>query len=163
MNMGMLLEPMMALSVIFVPLLGCFALVEVQMSRKAIRQAKKMESSGLVKADHGPSTESVNYPESVRTRKYVHLCSICGKRHFINEARHRVAYGKQYSCSSKCESIRRKAWWHSAQTSPLQLDGKIDECHANDIASDCLTTAHVGKLERIDHLRRKQKATIEES
>jgi hypothetical protein len=116
MNMGMLLEPLLALSVVFLPILGCYALIEVQMSRKVIRQPETAESSDASKADHGRRVKTVDCPESGRTRQHVHLCPICGKRHLVNEARHRVSYGKQYSCSSECEAKRRKEWRHSAYT-----------------------------------------------
>lgn len=108
-EMGMLLEPLLYLLVVFLPILGFFALIEVQMSRKATRQPETMASSGVSKADHGRMAETVDGPESGRTRQYAHLCPICGKKHFVKEARHRVAYGKQYSCSLECEIKRRKA------------------------------------------------------
>ena len=39
---------------------------------------------------------------------YLHLCPICGTEHRVNEARHRVAYGRQLTCSCECEVQRRK-------------------------------------------------------
>ena len=48
------------------------------------------------------------------TGQYVHICPICKEIHFVNEAKHRLAYGKQYTCSLKCEIERRKTWWHFA-------------------------------------------------
>jgi hypothetical protein len=116
MNTGMLLEPLLALLAVFLPILGFYALIEVQMSRKATRQPKAMASSGVSKAGHERQADTVDCPESGRTRQYVHLCPVCGKWHFVNEATHRVAYGKQYSCSLECEIKRRKAWRHSAHT-----------------------------------------------
>ena len=162
MNMNALVEPLMALSAIFLPLLGCYALVEVQMSRKEIQPSDKTESPKL-KGNHKTVFESANSLEFGRTRQYIHLCPVCRKWHFVNEARQRVAYGKQYSCSSECEAKRRKAWRHPEKMGSSGIDKEAGECQAGDVASDCLTTAHVGKLEQNDHLRRKQKTTTEES
>jgi len=110
MNMGTLLELLLTLSVVFLPILGCYALIEVQMSRRATRRPLTAESAATGKADHGRMTNTVDHPETGQARQYIHLCPICGRRHFVNEARQRVAYGKQYSCGSKCEATRRRAW-----------------------------------------------------
>jgi hypothetical protein len=39
---------------------------------------------------------------------HVHACPVCGVRHAVNAARHRVAYGRALACSPECESARRR-------------------------------------------------------
>jgi hypothetical protein len=41
--------------------------------------------------------------------RHVYRCPVCGTAHEVNEARHRVAYGRQLTCSCACEIRRRKA------------------------------------------------------
>lgn len=38
----------------------------------------------------------------------VHVCPVCGKAHAVNPARHSVAWGRQFTCSTECESERRR-------------------------------------------------------
>ena len=38
----------------------------------------------------------------------VHVCPVCGKSHTVNQARHSVAWGRQFTCSCECESERRR-------------------------------------------------------
>lgn len=45
-------------------------------------------------------------------KQYIHICPACEKKHFVNEAMHRVAYGMMNTCSLECEIKRRKTWWH---------------------------------------------------
>ncbi len=43
---------------------------------------------------------------------FPHCCPVCGKQHMVKAIRHQLAYGKAYTCSLDCETIRRKNWWH---------------------------------------------------
>lgn len=43
---------------------------------------------------------------------FPHQCPICGKGHWVNAARHSVAWGKQFTCSRECEIRRRRRWKH---------------------------------------------------
>ena len=36
-----------------------------------------------------------------------HRCPVCEKRHWVKQARHNVAWGGQFTCSSECEARRR--------------------------------------------------------
>jgi hypothetical protein len=38
----------------------------------------------------------------------IHICPVCGKAHSVNPARHSVAWGRQFTCSTECESERRR-------------------------------------------------------
>lgn len=80
------------------------------MSFKVIIQSITTESSAMSKVDHEWPVDIVGGPESIARRQYVHICPICGTRHFVNEVRHRLAYGKHYCCSIDCEIKIRKAW-----------------------------------------------------
>jgi hypothetical protein len=62
MNMSMFLEPLLVLLVVFLPILGFFALIEVEMSCKATRQPKTTESPDISKADHVRTAETVDCP-----------------------------------------------------------------------------------------------------
>jgi hypothetical protein len=103
-----LLESLFALAVVFVPIIGCYMYIEF--------------------VDHGLNTLSddfalakpVHYSASLVSGRYAHICPVCGDLHFVNPARQSVAYGKQFSCSAQCESIRRKAWRSDAMFEPMR-------------------------------------------
>jgi hypothetical protein len=40
---------------------------------------------------------------------YRHCCPVCGTVHWVNAARHSVAYGKQLTCCCECE-VRSGRW-----------------------------------------------------
>jgi len=48
--------------------------------------------------------------EADKTNMIQHRCPVCEKRHWVNQARHNVAWGGQFTCSSECESRKRKHW-----------------------------------------------------
>lgn len=83
------------------------------MSGEVTYKADALNFYGINKVGCNRMFNIVNYSKSERIlRQYIHTCPICEKKHFVNEARHRVAYGKHYTCSLECEKIRRKSWWH---------------------------------------------------
>ena len=45
--------------------------------------------------------------EADKTTMVPHRCPICEKRHWVNQARHSVAWGRQFTCSCECEARRR--------------------------------------------------------
>lgn len=47
---------------------------------------------------------------SRRDELYPYLCPTCGKEHWVNAARHNLAYGRQLTCGYDCESQKRKQW-----------------------------------------------------
>jgi hypothetical protein len=52
---------------------------------------------------------------------HVYRCPTCEKDHLVNEARHRLAYGRQLTCSCECEVQRRKKVkmkWRNMQRHP---------------------------------------------
>jgi hypothetical protein len=52
---------------------------------------------------------------------HVYRCPTCEKKHLVNEARHRLAYGRQLTCSCVCEVQRRKKVkmkWRNMQRHP---------------------------------------------
>ena len=52
---------------------------------------------------------------------HVYRCPTCEKEHRVNEARHRLAYGRQLTCSCECEVQRRKKVkmkWRNMQRHP---------------------------------------------
>jgi len=61
-----------------------------------------------------PLTGAENDSEFADIKQYIHLCPVCGKKHFVNETKRQLAYGKHYTCSVECEIKRRKTWWHFA-------------------------------------------------
>jgi len=48
--------------------------------------------------------------ETDKTAMVPHRCPVCEKRHWINRARHSVAWGKQFTCSRECEVRLRMRW-----------------------------------------------------
>jgi hypothetical protein len=104
--MGIFLEPLLALLAIFLPILGCYALIEMQMSLKEIRQPKMIASSSIRTLVQNRIAIAAN---PGRARQYAHICPTCGRKHFVNAARHRFAYGKQFACGCACDIARRRA------------------------------------------------------
>jgi hypothetical protein len=49
-----------------------------------------------------------NVPSDNEAKMRVHVCPVCGKAHAVNQARHSVAWGRQFTCSCECESERRR-------------------------------------------------------
>lgn len=45
-----------------------------------------------------------------KTATFAHRCPICEKRHWVNQARHSVAWGRQFTCSCECEVRQRIRW-----------------------------------------------------
>jgi hypothetical protein len=41
---------------------------------------------------------------------FLHQCPTCGRLHRVNAVRNRLAYGRQLTCSTECESKKRKLW-----------------------------------------------------
>jgi len=160
MNMAVLMMPILVVTVIFLPIYGCYALMTLQMSRKQEHPVREMEFDDHFFFAHPSATIPSRAFMSEDKEKYAHHCPVCGKKHFVNEARQRVAYGKQYSCGSGCEAVRRRAWRHAAPM-PAQVDTGV--CHADAAMADDQRKARVGQLEQNDHLRRKRKSIFEES
>jgi len=50
-----------------------------------------------------PSTQE----EADKTTIFPHRCPICDKRHWVNQARHSMAWGSQFTCSRECEVRQR--------------------------------------------------------
>lgn len=48
--------------------------------------------------------------ETDKSSMHPHQCPICGKWHWVNQARHSVAWGRQYTCGRECEVRRRMRW-----------------------------------------------------
>lgn len=51
-----------------------------------------------------------NAEEADKTTLFLHRCPVCEKRHWVNQARHSVAWGGQFTCSRECEVRKRKRW-----------------------------------------------------
>lgn len=47
-------------------------------------------------------------PDGREPTCYMYRCPTCMKEHAVNEVRHRLAYGRQLTCSCNCEIQRRK-------------------------------------------------------
>jgi predicted RNA-binding Zn-ribbon protein involved in translation (DUF1610 family) len=109
MTMGIFLEPMLALLAIFLPILGCYALIEMQMSNKEIRLSKAIVSSNIRTTVQRQIAFATDRANPARSRTYAHICPACGRKHFVNESMQRVAYGRQYACSPDCDIKRRRA------------------------------------------------------
>ncbi|MFA7242600.1 MAG: hypothetical protein WC091_21030 [Sulfuricellaceae bacterium] len=45
-----------------------------------------------------------------KTALFLHCCPVCEKRHWVNQARHSVAWGGQFTCSRECEVRKRMRW-----------------------------------------------------
>jgi hypothetical protein len=74
------------------------------------------ETAGMSGAlDQEPGREAFDSESSptlangTRENLYRHRCPTCMQEHVVNEVRHRLAYGRQLTCSCKCEIQRRKA------------------------------------------------------
>jgi len=50
----------------------------------------------------------LNVPSDNEQKMIVHVCPVCGKPHAVNAARHSVAWGRQFTCHTACESERRR-------------------------------------------------------
>jgi len=61
------------------PILLCYALVELQMSHKAIFQPETMASSDANRVGHIWMNDTADYRESELTGQYSHLCPVCGE------------------------------------------------------------------------------------
>jgi hypothetical protein len=109
MIMDIFLEPMLALLAIFLPILACYALIEMQIANKEIRIPKAIATFNIRTAVQKQIAIATDHANPTRSRQYAHICPTCGRKHFVKEARHRVAYGKQFACSSVCEIARRRA------------------------------------------------------
>ncbi len=72
---------------VFLPILLCYALVELQMAHNAIIQPETTASSGANRVGHEWMNDTADYPESEPTRQYSHLCPVCGEMHFVYETR----------------------------------------------------------------------------
>lgn len=96
--------PILALSAIFLPILVFFILIEYDakapLKRKSPRQCMFERRQRMF-----------SFLRMIKSiPQYEHACPTCGKKHCVNQARQRLAYGKQFSCSAECEAIRRKNW-----------------------------------------------------
>ena len=49
-----------------------------------------------------------NVPSDREGKIVIHICPVCGKSHTVNQARHSVAWGRQFTCSCDCEAERRR-------------------------------------------------------
>jgi hypothetical protein len=49
-------------------------------------------------------------PAKQNDTPFLHQCPSCGKVHRVNAVRNRLAYGRQLTCSTECESRKRKLW-----------------------------------------------------
>jgi len=68
------------------PILLCYALVELQMSHKAIFQPETMAPPDIYRVGHIWMNHTPDYPESELTGQYSHFCPVCGERHFVYES-----------------------------------------------------------------------------
>jgi len=51
-----------------------------------------------------------NAEDAGKSAMFQHQCPVCEKRHWVNQARHSVAWGKQFTCGRECEVRLRKRW-----------------------------------------------------
>jgi hypothetical protein len=60
----------------------------------------------MIPLDRFPSLRD----EADKTAMFPHRCPVCEKLHWVNQARHSVAWGSQLTCSRECEVRQRKRW-----------------------------------------------------
>lgn len=81
------------------------------MFSEVLYKTAAMVCSGISRVRYKRMINIVSDLKSERIlRQYIHICPICEKKHFVNEVRHQLAYGKHYCCSIDCEIKIRKAW-----------------------------------------------------
>jgi hypothetical protein len=74
------------------------------------------------RAPAAAAIEAVTPPPDARDPEcHLHRCPICMNEHAVNEARHRLAYGRQLTCSCKCEIQRRKMVKRKWRSPPREL------------------------------------------
>ena len=59
-------------------------------------------------ADAYSSVATHQLPNKRHEITYFHECPVCGKGHRVDQARHAMAYCRQLTCSTECESQRRE-------------------------------------------------------
>jgi hypothetical protein len=50
---------------------------------------------------------TLQFPDERHDNNHLHECPVCGEGHFVNQARHTMAYGRQLTCSYECERLKR--------------------------------------------------------
>ena len=83
-------------------------MIEMQLARPVDKPDTKVRT--LRKKVHYKTVLSIDRLSGIaEKRTCINICPNCGKKHVVNEAMQRVAYGKPYACSASCEIERRKA------------------------------------------------------
>jgi len=107
-NLTDLLLAALCLLAIYFLMLGCYQLIVVKTARRPQHQPKTHIVSWLRKTQHIKATGTYVHALPVQKPLFLHLCPVCGKKHFVNAVRHRFAYGKQLACSMNCDIEKRR-------------------------------------------------------